>query len=79
MVTLIATLSVSAQTGGDYSIEKSVIASGGGTSQGSTITVSGTVGQVTASQQITGASYSLTGGFWHANNTNDIIFKNGFE
>jgi hypothetical protein len=47
-----------------YSIDWYKIAGGGGTSTGGVYTVSGTIGQHDAGGQMTGGSYSLTGGFW---------------
>jgi hypothetical protein len=48
-----------------YSIDWYKIAGGGGTSTNGSYSVSGTIGQHDASlQQMSGGSYSLTGGFW---------------
>ena len=48
-----------------YSIDWYKISGGGGTSTGATYQVTGTIGQVDASQQaMTGGNYSLVGGFW---------------
>jgi hypothetical protein len=47
-----------------YSIDWFKIAGGGGTSTGGTYVVSGTIGQPDASGQMSGGSYSVTGGFW---------------
>ena len=48
-----------------YSINKSVIAGGGGlNSTGGTYAVSGTIGQSDASGPSGGGSYTLVGGFW---------------
>ena len=60
-----------------YQIKKYSINSGGGTSIGSIYQVSGSIAQVDASNKLTGNNYSLIGGFWHE--SNDVIFKNGFE
>ncbi|MBK8986683.1 MAG: hypothetical protein IPM39_11475 [Chloroflexi bacterium] len=38
---------------------------GGGTSSSSVFTVSGAAGQFDAGQQMTGGSFTLTGGFWN--------------
>ena len=59
LVTSVAT--VRAQ---NYSIDWYKISGGGGTSAGGVYSVSGTVGQHDAGGPMTGASYSLTGGFW---------------
>ena len=47
-----------------YSIDWYKIAGGGGTSTGGVYAVSGTIGQHDAGGPMTGANYSLTGGFW---------------
>ncbi len=47
-----------------YTIDWYKIAGGGGTSTAGTYRVSGTVGQPDAGGPMTGAGYSLTGGFW---------------
>jgi hypothetical protein len=47
-----------------YSVDWYKIAGGGGTSTGSTYTVSGTIGQPDASDAMNGGNYSVTGGFW---------------
>ena len=48
----------------NYSIDWYQVAGGGGTSTGATYQVTGTIGQPDASGQMTGGSFSLTGGFW---------------
>jgi hypothetical protein len=53
-----------AQSGGTYTIRRSVIAGGGGLSSGGTLTVHGTVGQHDA-EDLGGGTYTLRGGFWH--------------
>jgi len=47
-----------------YSIDWYKISGGGGSSTGGVYSVSGTIGQHDAGEQMTGGSYSLTGGFW---------------
>jgi hypothetical protein len=49
-----------------YQINWYKIAGGGGTVSNSQYTVNGTIGQHDAGGPLTGGSYSLTGGFWHA-------------
>jgi hypothetical protein len=49
---------------GQYSIDWSAIAGGGGTSTGGVYSVSGTIGQPDAGVAMKGGAYSLTGGFW---------------
>src|SRR5215471_19369786 len=46
-------------------IDHYVIAGGGGTSTGGNLSVSGTVGEVSAANTQTGGSFSLNGGFWN--------------
>ena len=48
-----------------YSIDWFTIDGGGGTSTGGVYSVSGTIGQPDANQQVmTGGNYSVVGGFW---------------
>ena len=71
-----------AQTGGDFALEKSTIAAGGGQSTGGDFIVTGTIGQHDANTESTGGDYALSGGFWIAKitvNQPEIIFANGFE
>jgi len=72
---------VISQSFAQYEIKRYSINSGGQTNSGGDYQISGSVGQVDASNQLTGGNYSLNGGFWHPNNasTDDLIFKNGFE
>jgi hypothetical protein len=54
-------LSVNAQ---NYSVDWYKIAGGGGTSSNGSYSLSGTIGQHDAGQQMSGGNYSLTSGFW---------------
>jgi hypothetical protein len=45
-------------------VDPHVIAGGGGTSSGGSLTVTGTIGEVSASQPMSGGSITVTGGFW---------------
>lgn len=68
--------------GSGPSVERSVIAGGGGTSSGGTFTIQGTIGQSDADplQPSSGGNFSVTGGFWASPSTlNGSIFANGFE
>ncbi len=47
-----------------YSIDRSKIAGGGGTSAGGGFSVSGTIGQLDAGGPLTNGQFTLTGGFW---------------
>lgn len=60
---LFSTLAV-AQSGGQFTITKSVIAGGGGQSSGGQFTIDGTIGQSIAGTSSTGGQFDLTGGFW---------------
>jgi hypothetical protein len=53
-----------AQSGGSFTITKSVIAGGGGNSTGGTFVVDGTAGQSAAGTTSTGGTFQVTGGFW---------------
>jgi hypothetical protein len=53
-----------AQTGGGYSLTWSTIDSGGGSSAGGAISISGTIGQPDAGPVLNGGPFSLLGGFW---------------
>lgn len=56
---------VKAQSGGNYTITQSVIASGGGQqSAGAGYEVSGTIGQPLAGTNSAGGNFSVRGGFW---------------
>ena len=71
-----------AQTGGDFIITKSTIASGGGSSNGGNFSVSSTIGQANASDSSAGGDFSLSGGFWAIGviiPKPDEMFKDGFE
>ena len=59
---LIAT--ASAQSGGTFVIQKSVIAGGGGQATGGGFTLDGTIGQSIAGAKSTGGGFDLSGGFW---------------
>jgi hypothetical protein len=78
LLCLLSTLALAQPSGGDYTITKSTIDGGGGTSAGGAYSLTGTVGQPDASLQgLSGGPYQLTGGFW--SNVMDLIFKDGFE
>ncbi len=55
---------VSAQSGGTFTITKSVIARGGGQASGGTFTMDGTIGQSVADTTSTGGTFNLQSGFW---------------
>jgi len=53
----------SGQSGGNFTIVRSVISGGGGQSAGGTFTLDGTIGQTVAGSQSTGGTFSLQSGF----------------
>jgi hypothetical protein len=64
-VLLLIILSVGiANAQGVYSLPRSVVSAGGGTSTGSVFTLQGSIGQPVANTALTGDNYSLSGGFW---------------
>ena len=63
---LAATAPAQISSGGSFSLEKSVIAAGGGESVGVGFTVTGTSGQNAAGTAAQNSNFSLIGGFWTA-------------
>jgi hypothetical protein len=61
---LLAGLSFVSSVQAQYTIDKFVIAGGGGTSTGGVYAVTGTIGQPDASGPLGGGTYTLVGGFW---------------
>ena len=57
-------VSISAQSGGTFSITQSVIANGGGQSSGGTFNATGTAGQPAAGTSSNGGTFNAIGGFW---------------
>ena len=57
-------VSLAAQTGGTLQIEKSVVGSGGSTSNGGEYSLESTTGQTSAGGFVNGSTYSLYAGFW---------------
>jgi hypothetical protein len=50
---------------GGYQMAAWVTAGGGGSLQSGIYSLSGTIGQAEAGQQLSNGAYTLTGGFWH--------------
>src|SRR5215467_11656706 len=48
----------------DYSVDQHKVAAGGGISSAGSYSVAGTIGQLDAGVTVSGAGYSLAGGFW---------------
>ena len=63
---------VSGQSGGTFTITQSVIANGGGTSGGSTFSVTGTTGQSLAGTLSNGAPFNVRGGFWQNSSSSNV-------
>lgn len=61
-LTLLIVLAVAAQS--LYGVDWRTIDSGGGTSQGGSYSMSGTIGQPDAGHTLQGGVYTLMGGFW---------------
>ena len=57
-------VSISAQSGGTFTITQSVIANGGGQSSGGTFNATGTAGQPAAGTSSNGGTFNAIGGFW---------------
>ncbi len=67
-------------SGGGFEITKSTIDNGGGLSSGGEFSLTGTIGQPDANQQIaTGGGFALSGGFWANATVIEVIFKDSFE
>ncbi len=65
-VFLLLVSTLEAQTGGDFTITQSVVASGGGqNSAGGAFAVDGTIGQSVAGGRIGNTPFFLTSGFWN--------------
>ncbi|HQU84208.1 MAG TPA: carboxypeptidase regulatory-like domain-containing protein [Pyrinomonadaceae bacterium] len=54
-----------AQSGGNFSITKSVIGGGGSTASGGGFSVTSTVGESLAGDELSGGSFAVTSGFWN--------------
>ena len=61
---VVTTPSSPAQSGGTFSLERTVIAGGGGSSSGGTFALDGTIGQAVAGGPATGSPFSIYSGFW---------------
>lgn len=65
-------------SGGDFTLRRSTIDTGGGEGDGPDFRVRGTIGQPhTAVME--GADFTLRGGFWTPSGPSDYLFVNGFE
>lgn len=77
---LLTSMMAGGQTGGSFTISKSTIDTGGGSSVSGSLILEGTIGQTDANSIIlSGGAVELTGGMHLRTGVNDIIFKHGFE
>lgn len=65
VLTLLLHATVFAQQGGNYQLQPTVVAGGGGTSNGGSQRIEGTIGQSLAGL-LSGGNYQLASGFWFA-------------
>ncbi len=79
-ITLASTPVLAQSSGGDYTLEKHTIDSGGGTSTGGSYSLQGSIGQPDAGR-LEGGSYVIEGGFWASTSgqTADLVFADSFE
>src|SRR4026209_2082968 len=61
---LLCVSAVLPQSGGSFTITKSVIGGGGGQSAGGTFILDGTIGQPIAGASSTGGAFTIISGFW---------------
>lgn len=81
MTVALATPVVLAQSsGGEFSVTRSVIASGGATATGGAFSLTGTIGQ-SATAVSSGGEFTVSGGFWPRTPLDrpDPVFLDGFE
>ena len=64
-VSILFSVNVFGQTGGDYAITQSVIASGGGQSANGGAAIEGSLGQTLAGRAMSGNPFAVTNGFWN--------------
>ena len=67
------------QSGGSFTITKSVIGGGGGRTAGGAFTLDGTMGEAVAGTTSTGGSFNLTSGFWGGGGNNAAIVRSPFD
>ncbi len=81
MLWLLASVTALAQSsGGQYTLDKHTIDSGGGTSTGGNYSLQGSIGQPDAGR-LEGGSYVIEGGFWASASGQiaDLLFADSFE
>lgn len=68
-----------AQTGTTFEITNSSIDAGGGKSNSTNYNINSSIGLSSASNKISGSTFSIKGGFWASKPRPDNLFSNGFE
>ena len=63
-IALLCAVNTTAQSGGSFTIEKNVIAGGGGQTIGGTFTLDGTIGEPVSGTTSTGGTFELGSGYW---------------
>ena len=77
LISILILCMVFSQALAQYEIRKYTINSGGSTISEGQYELTSSIGQIDASNTQANGDYSLNAGFWQE--SNDIIFKNGFE
>lgn len=65
-------------SGGDFTLRRSTIDTGGGEGTGADFSLKGTIGQHDT-EVMTGADFTLRSGFWTPSGPSDFLFRDGFE
>ena len=65
-------------SGGEYTLRRSTIDSGGGDGQGGTYSLKGTLGQHDT-RVMNGGGFILRAGFWTPSGPSEFLFRDGFE
>src|SRR5215204_3434986 len=79
LILLLSIMAAHAQSGGDFAIRQSVIASGGGGSSGGSFAVTSTVGEAFAGNVLTGGSFSIASGFWSGGTSSQTVRRTPFD
>lgn len=65
-------------SGGEFTLRRATIDTGGGEGTGADFLLKGTIGQHDT-EVMEGADFTLRGGFWTPSGESDFLFRNGFE
>jgi len=65
-------------SGGEFTLRRATIDSGGGEGTGAEFSLKGTIGQHDT-EVMEGADFTLRGGFWTPSGASDFVFRDGFE